>query len=59
MRTLEDKLQDLDTAADHLDRVYDLLMRCGYRGLANAVGELLDELSEEIGDIGADLEEQE
>ena len=58
MRTLEDKLQDLDTAAEHLGRAYDLLWACGYRGLANAVLELIDETSEELADIEMDLDEQ-
>ena len=58
MRTLEDKITDLETAGDHLGRAYDLLARCGYTGLANAVMELMDEVGGEVEDHQAVLDEQ-
>jgi hypothetical protein len=57
MRTLEDKITDLDTASEHLGRAYDLLARCGFTGLANAVLELCDEISTEIADHEDALDE--
>ena len=50
MRTLEEKLNEVKAAAEHLGRAYDLLFELGYTGLANSVSELLDEVSDEIAD---------
>ena len=56
---LEDKLERLDTAALHIGRAYDTLFALGYTGLGNALLELLDEVSEEMGNLEAELDEQE
>ena len=59
MRTLEDKVADLDDAQTHMIRAYDLLAKWGYTGLANSMLVLIDEVSTEIADIDLDIAEQE
>ena len=59
MRTLEDKVADLDDAQTHMIRAYDLLAKCGYTGLANSMLDLIDEVSTEIADFDLDIAEQE
>jgi hypothetical protein len=54
---LDERLTQLDTAAEHIGRAYDILHELGYTGLGNALLELLDEVGCEMGDIEEELDE--
>jgi hypothetical protein len=59
MQTLEDKVAELDVAHTHMIAAFRILEQNGYRGLANAMLELIDEVSTEIGDIDLDIYDSE
>ena len=55
---LEDKLTQLDAAAEHLGRAYEILNRLGYIGLSNTLLELSDEISDECAQIEMTIDEE-
>ena len=57
MICLDDKLAELDTAAEHIGRGYDILCNLGYTDLANVLLNLLDEVGCEMASIESELDE--
>ena len=56
---LDEKLTQLDTAAEHIGRAYDTLFELGYTEQANVLLEMLDDIGNEMGNLEAELDEQE
>ena len=55
---LDEKLTQLDTAAEHIGRAYDILHDLGFHDLANVLLDTMEEIGNEMGNIEADLDEQ-
>ena len=56
---IETKLARLDDVAAHIGRGYDILHDLGYREQADILLEMIDELGNEMGNLEAELDEQE
>lgn len=56
---IETKLARLDDAVAHIGRGYDILHDLGYTEQANLLLEMLDDIGNEMGNLEAELDEQE
>ena len=57
--TLEDKIDRLERAGEHIGSAYNILWALGYQDYANTLLELLDEIEADIAILDVELEEQE
>ena len=55
---LEDKLQKLDDAAEHIGRAYDILHDMDLHDEANVLLNLLEEIGNTMGLLEAELDEE-
>ncbi len=57
--TIDDVLEDMDTASEYLDRARDMLSNLGHADLADDIQRVLEQLEERIINMEEELEAME